>query len=86
MHYYPFYSPFAPELLVALIPLLAIVAIWTVIIKGFALWYAARGSQKWWFIALLFINTLGILEIVYLLWFRPGACDTYSHATPKKSS
>ena len=39
--------------------------------KGFALWYAARGSQKWWFIALLIVNTVGILEIIYLLFFRP---------------
>ena len=45
--------------------------VWTIILKGFALWHAARGSQKWWFIVLLIVNTLGILEIVYLIWFRP---------------
>lgn len=39
-------------------------------LKGFALWHAARNSQKYWFIGLLVINTLGILEIVYILWFR----------------
>lgn len=67
----PFYSPFAPALMVALLPLLIVVALWTLILKGFALWHAARGSQKGWFIALLAINTLGILEIIYLIWFRP---------------
>jgi hypothetical protein len=71
MHYFPFYSPFAPGLMIALLPFLIVVALWTVVIKGYALWYAARGSQKWWFIALLVVNTLGILEIVYLIWFRP---------------
>jgi len=38
-------------------------------LKGFALWTAAQKSDKGWFIALLFLNTLGILEIVYLLFF-----------------
>ncbi|MBI2037286.1 MAG: hypothetical protein HYT14_02915 [Candidatus Liptonbacteria bacterium] len=53
------------------IPIILAAALWTIILKGYALWYAARGSQKKWFIALLVINTLGILEIVYLIWFRP---------------
>lgn len=57
--------------MLALIPLLIVVALWTVIIKGYALWHAARNSQKWWFIALLVINTIGILEVIYLIWFRP---------------
>lgn len=50
---------------------IVVAALWTIVLKGFSLWYAARGGQKWWFIALLAINTVGILEIVYLIWFRP---------------
>lgn len=65
----PFYGVDA-RLLEVFIPLLVIAAIWTLVLKGFALWFAARGSQKWWFIALLIVNTLGVLEIVYLIWFR----------------
>ncbi len=38
-------------------------------LKGFALWHAAKRNEKWWFIALLLINTLGILELVYLIFF-----------------
>ncbi len=57
--------------MLALIPLILVAAIWTAVLKGFALWYAARASQKGWFIALLLINTLGVLEIIYLIWFRP---------------
>jgi len=34
--------------------------------EGFALWKAARRSEKWWFIALLLINTLAVLEILYI--------------------
>ena len=40
------------------------------ILKAFALWYAARNNQKAWFIVLLFVQTAGILDIVYLAFFR----------------
>jgi methionyl-tRNA synthetase len=43
--------------------------IWTVIWKGIALWKAARNTDKLWFIALLVINTVGILEILYIYFF-----------------
>jgi len=72
-----------PEFLVAFFPIIIIVALWSVILKGFALWHAARGSQKGWFIAVLVINTLGILELIYLIWFRPTSS---SSATPVQSS
>jgi methionyl-tRNA synthetase len=53
--------------------LLALVA-WTLAWKGVALWRAARAGQSAWFIALLLINTLGLLEIVFLHFYagRPG--------------
>ena len=37
-------------------------------LKGYSLWIAARRNEKWWFIALLFINTLGLLELAYLIF------------------
>jgi len=43
---------------------------WTLFWKGWALWRAAKNDQKIWFGALLVINLLGILEIVYLLFFQ----------------
>jgi hypothetical protein len=49
--------------------LIAIALIWSLIWKGFALWKAARKNSPAWFIALLVINTLGILEILYLFLF-----------------
>jgi len=67
----PFYSPFTLGFMSIFIPLILVVVLWTVALKGYSLWYAARAGQKWWFIVLLVVNTLGILEIIYLIWFRP---------------
>lgn len=39
---------------------------WSIALKGFALWKAAHRESKPWFIVLLFINTFGILELVYI--------------------
>lgn len=40
-------------------------------LKGFALWRAARNNSSGWFVALLLINTAGILELLYLfVWGR----------------
>lgn len=49
--------------------ILLFLLIWVLAWKGLALWKAAENKQKIWFIALLVINTLGILEIVYLFYF-----------------
>lgn len=46
----------------------AVLLVWSLIWKGLALWKAARLSSKWWFIILLVINTLGILEIIYIFF------------------
>lgn len=48
-------------------PLLAtIVVIWILVWKSLALWRSAERKQGYWFVALLLLNTLGILEIYYL--------------------
>lgn len=49
-------------------PVVAALVVWSVLWKGFALWHAARNGQRNWFIALLVVNTIGILEMVYLKW------------------
>jgi hypothetical protein len=46
------------------------VLLWTIPWKGVALWKAARNGQKIWFIVLLVINTLAILEILYIFIFQ----------------
>jgi hypothetical protein len=49
--------------------LLSIILIWTLIWKGIALWKSARKNSPVWFVALLVINTIGILEILYIFLF-----------------
>jgi hypothetical protein len=49
--------------------LIIIVALWDVFWKGWALWRSAQRGQKWWFVALLILNTMGILPIIYLVFF-----------------
>lgn len=46
-----------------------LVLLWSLILKGIALWKAARNNQKGWFVAILAINTLGVLEILYIFVF-----------------
>jgi hypothetical protein len=37
--------------------------------KGLALWKAARNDSKGWFIVLLVVNSIGILDILYIFIF-----------------
>ncbi len=45
------------------------IIVWSVAWKGIALWKAARRGEYIWFIAILVLNTLGILEIIYIFYF-----------------
>ncbi len=45
---------------------LILLTLWVLPWKGVALWKASRLGQKWWFIAMLVLNTLAILEIFYI--------------------
>lgn len=50
----------------ALGALALVLALWSIPWKGYALWIAAKNTHKWWFIALLVVNTVAILEIIYI--------------------
>jgi Family of unknown function (DUF5652) len=54
-------------------PILYILIAWTLIWKGIALWHSARNKQKGWFIVLLIVSTVGILEIIYLIFFKKSS-------------
>jgi hypothetical protein len=43
-----------------------ILLFWSIFWKGLALWHASRKGEHWWFMAILVVNTAGILEIIYL--------------------
>ncbi len=49
--------------------LLLLSLLWVLPWKGVALWKAAKNAHKKWFIALFLLNTLAILEIIYIFYF-----------------
>ncbi len=49
--------------------LIVALLVWSIFWKGLALWRAARREDKVWFVLLLIINTIGILEILYYFYF-----------------
>lgn len=55
--------------------------LWSIIWKGAALWLSARNHQKVWFVLLLVLNTAGILEIIYILFFRKNKNNTVTTTT-----
>jgi len=50
--------------------LFALLAVWELCWKGFALWKAGKHDQLYWFIAILIVNSAGILPIVYIFFFQ----------------
>ena len=53
--------------------ILVLLIVWSFIWKGMALWHSARKGEKVWFVVFLVVNTLGILEILYLYVFSKKA-------------
>ena len=49
--------------------LITVITIWSTLLKGIALWRAANLKQRNWFIVMLVVNTIGILELIYLFRF-----------------
>lgn len=62
MNYLNTFSQVNPFLLMALF-------LWSIFWKSLALWRATKANQRYWFIALLLLNTFGILELIYLFRF-----------------
>lgn len=47
-----------------------IIAIWDLVWRGLALWHASRNNQRNWFVALMVVNSVGILPMIYLKFFQ----------------
>ena len=43
-----------------------VLVLWTIVWKVYAVWTAAKHNHKKWFVALIILNTAGILEIIYI--------------------
>ncbi len=51
-----------------LLPLFSVLFLIAIALKAYCLWHAARRDEKWWFIALVLINSLGLVELIYILF------------------
>jgi len=49
--------------------------IWVLFWKGFALWRASQKKQLIWFMILLSVNSMGLLEIAYILLLNRWSLD-----------
>lgn len=52
-----------------LVRVLLVGALLSLPFKIVGLWRSARNGQKAWFGAMLFLNTLGLVELIYLFYF-----------------
>jgi methionyl-tRNA synthetase len=64
--------------LAVLVPLL----LWSLIWKGIALWKAARRDQPLWYIMMLLVNTVGILELLYIFIYARRRPDLVEEGRP----
>jgi len=64
--------------------MLIFISVWSIVWKGLALWKSAKKNQKYWFIVLLVINTLGLLEIVYIVFFSKDKKFKFNFLKKKK--
>ncbi len=64
---------------------LGVLTIWDAVWKGIGMWKAGRNNQLGWFIAILIVNSVGILPIIYLVWFqKKREVEVISEAKPQK--
>ena len=58
-----------PPLSLFVLLAVSLATVWSMVWKGIALWRAGRNAHLVWFIVLFIVNTLGILEIIYIFAF-----------------
>lgn len=63
-------------------PWIALLMVWTLAWKGFALWKASKNNHLVVFVVLLVLNTVGIAEIIYLAYMYYKARKALTPATP----
>ena len=61
-----------PQMMTVLI----LLAVWSIPWKAVALWKAARRGSLAWFIVLLIVNTVAILDIIYIFAIAPKKPET----------
>lgn len=48
--------------------IITVAVLWELFWKGYALWTASKLGHKRWFVALMVLNTLGIIQIFYIFY------------------
>lgn len=61
---------------------IGVLAIWSLVWTGLALWHAAKRQDTGWFIFFLLVHTAGIVEFIYLM-FVAKAFTTSSKSPPR---
>ncbi len=65
-----FSGAFVPGFVAGWVSILMIpIAIWSLFWMALGLWKAAKNGSKVWFIVLLLVHTMGILDILYIFVF-----------------
>lgn len=63
----------------------SLLIIWTISWKGIALWKSAQNKQINWFVPIIILNTLGILEIIYIYFFAKKQTEKSAHHQTHKT-
>ena len=59
-----------------------ILVLWSLVWKGLALWKAGRNNDPVWFVVMLVVNLLGVLEILYIFIFSKNKEQNKKIETP----
>lgn len=62
-----------------------LLVVWEFMWKGFALWRASARGEKVWFTIMLFVGTVGVLPILYLVFTQNESHKTIGHAHPSNT-
>ena len=66
--------------------LLIVLIVWSLFWKLCALWKSARKGSPIWFVVLAVINTVGILEILYIYAFSETGSKRIARTSKSKTS
>ncbi len=62
----------APVISTGMIIFIVLAVIWSAVWTYIAMWKAARNNHKAWYVVLLLVGTLGILDILYIYIWGKG--------------
>jgi len=70
-------------LIVLFVTVVILLAIWDGVWKLIAMWKSARHGQMAWYICLAIFNTVGILPILYILFFQKSETGGIQSGVPR---